>query len=149
MNVNVSLYISKEGGLVVKYNNVEEGALIRYIQGVQGEEHNELELLNIKQTVSFINLINNSLTTYFFNPYQTSLKVIKGCFFLNNVYNERFNVESFDWYQICIQSKPLKFHLQQFWFKVVISSHDFNHNKEFKYRLLVDFCLQLRSSMVI
>lgn len=94
--INYSHCISRWGGLTGSFLNVEENAPIRYLQGISGEEYTSFEILTTDQSISFFNLINNSLTNFFLHTNQAKLKVNKGCFFFNNRYDTSGTVAAFD-----------------------------------------------------
>lgn len=87
-NLNSSHCTSKNGGLIGSYYEVRKGASIQFIQGVQGQEHNAFELRNIEQIVFCMNIVNNTFTDNFLIATGATLTVVKGCFFLNNRYND-------------------------------------------------------------
>ena len=91
--INCSRCISRGGGLAGSLNEVESGVELRYIQGVQSEEHNAFEAFQTEHTINYMNIINNTFTHRFFNAYQTKLTVISGCFFKNDCYNNYGTVE--------------------------------------------------------
>lgn len=95
MCVNCSRCISRGGGLVGCFNSVSSGA-IRCLQGVDGEEHNSLEIWYTEQTINFMNVINNTLINDFIVSRDTKLMVRNGCFFLNSRYNNNGLVEMID-----------------------------------------------------
>lgn len=94
--INSSKCISRGGGLIGYYGLVESGAKIRYIQGVEGEEANALTVGYSSQTAQYVNVINNSFISCFMYGAGVTLTLQKGCFFLNNKYNNAGTVYAFD-----------------------------------------------------
>ena len=76
--INSSNCISRNGGLSGNLFEVGAGADLRYIQGVQGEEHNGFEIFHAGQTVHCMNLINNSFSHFLFYSKYAKLLVSYG-----------------------------------------------------------------------
>ena len=94
--VNSSKCVSRGGNLMGYYNNVKTGASIQYIQGVGGEEYGAFGITLSKQAVSNLNIINNSFLLIFLSASNIELTVRKGCFFMNNRYDDSGTVYAFD-----------------------------------------------------
>lgn len=96
-DINTSRCISRTGVLAGNFNTVNEGALVRFIQAIQSEEASAVEIYNTPQTMTDVNIINNSFTHFFFYPKNAKLTVYRGCFFLNNRYTDyTAAVEAYD-----------------------------------------------------
>lgn len=126
--VNCSHSISRTGALTGCFYENKEGASIKYLQSINGEENNALEIWNKKQTVCYINVLNNSFTNNFFYASKVKMTVTNGCFFYNNCYIDYGTVEAVD----CVSDKYSKaktntpFSTANFFVKVCIESSRFS-----------------------
>lgn len=91
-DANSSFCYSAGGGVVGSYYTVKTGALIRYLQAVDGKDCDPIEMRNTNQAIDYMNIVNNLFDYYFLYASECALNVSHGCFFKNNRNNNQGTV---------------------------------------------------------
>lgn len=96
VNVNCSHSVSSGGALSGSYYSVNPGASIRFVQGVNGKEFDAFEAWETDQTVTYMNIVNNSFSSCVFFTSSARVTVFHGCIFNNDKCTDMGSVVAYD-----------------------------------------------------